>query len=134
MTTINTTAISGRLTRDAEIRTLPSGDSVANGCIAFDYGWGDKKQACFLDITLFGKTAEAFCKYCHKGDLVFLHGQLKYESWQSKDGESRFKILLIVKDWHCPRSPTKDDSKADGSSFTGHSSNNNDADYSDEPF
>jgi len=103
MATINTLTLTGRLARDPETQALQNGDALTRCALAFDYGYGERKTSNFIDVTLFGKTAEALYKYVGKGDWVAMSGQIKQETWEGKDGGKRSKIVFLVRDWHSPK-------------------------------
>lgn len=76
----------GRLTRDPDLRTIPSGTPVCEFGLAMDSGWGDNKKTCFIDVTVWGKQAEFVSKYFKKGDGIHLEGRLDFDSWEDKNG------------------------------------------------
>ena len=88
----------GNLTRDPEIRTIPSGKIVVSCAIAVNYD--PKKKPVFLEFKVWEKTGEAFAKYHTKGKQVFLSGDLEQEEWNDKnDGKPRTKFVLNVRKW-----------------------------------
>ena len=107
----------GNVTRDPEIRALPSGLSLAS----FSVGISRKRkgadgnlkdETCFVDITFFGKQAEICEKYVHKGDSIAVDGRLKQDSWE-KDGLKRSKIVVIGENIHLmPKRGEKADESA----------------------
>ena len=91
----------GNLTRDIELRYLPSGSAIAKGAIASSYKYkttsGEQKdEVCFLDFNIFGRTAEVANQYLHKGSKVLLEGRLVFEQWVAQDGTNRSKHSLRV--------------------------------------
>ena len=76
----------GRLTRDPDLRTIPSGTPVCDFGLAMDSGWGDNKKTCFIDVTVWGKQAEFVSKYFKKGDGIHLEGRLDFNTWEDKNG------------------------------------------------
>ena len=87
--------IGGRLTRDPEMKYLASGKAVAHFSLAVNDGWGDNEHASFIDCQAWEKTAENIVKFFHKGDALFIEGELRQESWE-KDGEKRSKIGVVA--------------------------------------
>ena len=80
----NKVVMIGNLTRDIELRYLPSGSAVAKSAIATSYKYksasGEQKdEVCFLDFTIFGKTAEVANQYLKKGSKVLLTGRLVFQ-------------------------------------------------------
>ena len=93
----------GNLTRDIELRYLPSGSAIAKSAIATSFKYksstGEQKdEVCFLDFTIFGKTGEVANQYLKKGSKVLLEGRLVLEQWTAQDGSSRSKHSLRVED------------------------------------
>lgn len=100
---INRVAISGNLTRDAELRTTQSGMSILDFGVAVNDRrrnqqtgeWDDCPN--FVDCTVFGARAEKLQPYLTKGSKVALEGKLRYSSWES-GGQRRSKLGVVVDD------------------------------------
>jgi single-strand DNA-binding protein len=97
----NKVILVGNLTRDPELRYLPSGSAVCNTGIAtnrrFKTQSGEQKEeVCFIDITLFGRTAEIANQYLNKGKKVLIEGRLKLEQWTDQSGAKRSKHTVTV--------------------------------------
>jgi single-strand DNA-binding protein len=98
---INKVLLAGNLTRDAELRSLPSGSSVLAFGIAVNERrknnetgqWEDRPN--YFDCTMFGARAEAISRYLTKGTKVALEGRLQWRQWE-KDGQTRSKVDIIV--------------------------------------
>lgn len=97
---INKVMVTGNLTRDAELRTTPSGTAI----LTFGIAVNDRRRnqngewedyANFVDCTMFGRRAEALQKYLQKGVKVAIEGRLHYSSWE-KDGQRRSKLDVTV--------------------------------------
>lgn len=91
----------GFLSRDIELRYLPSGAGVAKSAIATSYKYKtstgeQKEEVCFLDFNMFGKSAEVANQYLKKGSKVLLEGRLVLENWVAQDGSNRSKHSLRV--------------------------------------
>ena len=98
---LNKVFILGNVTRDPEVRALPSGQSVTNFGIAtnrfYTDGAGQKKQeAEFHNIVCFGKLADISSKYLNKGSLVLIEGRIKTGSWQNSAGVKQYKTEIIA--------------------------------------
>lgn len=86
----------GHLTRDPELKYAPSGTTIANFTLATNYGSGEKKEVCFIDIVLFGSVAELAEKYLQKGSAVLVEGRLTQDRWEDKKTgakQSKHKIV-----------------------------------------
>jgi single-strand DNA-binding protein len=76
-----------RLTRDPEIVEFDSGNKLAKVGIAYNTGWGDNEETCFLDVNFWGKEAERVEKFLKKGSYIKAMGVLKMETWDSDSGK-----------------------------------------------
>jgi len=97
----NRVYLMGNLTRDIEMRELPSGQSVANIGLAVNRkfrtkGGDDREEVLFVDCEAWGKTADVMAQYLAKGSPVFIEGRLKLDQWQDKDGGNRSKLKVVV--------------------------------------
>ena len=91
----------GNLTRDIELRYLPSGSAIAKSAIAMSFKYksqsGEQKdEVCFLDFNIFGRSAEIANQYLRKGSKVLLEGRLVFEQWTAQDGSTRSRHSLRV--------------------------------------
>ena len=92
----------GNLTRDPEIRYTPKGTAVAEIGLAinryFSGESGDKREeTTFVDVTLWGRTAEIASEYLKKGRPVFIEGRLQLDTWEDKQsGQKRSKLRVVA--------------------------------------
>ena len=88
----------GRLTKDAETRTLPDGTALVSFDLAVDTGNKQKPDTLFIQCTAFGKTSEIISQYAGtKGTQVGINARLRLEKWQDKEsGANRSKISCVV--------------------------------------
>src|SRR3989338_6930627 len=99
---LNKVFLYGNLTRDPELKALPSGSQVANFGIATNRTFKDKngqKQETteFHNIVAFGRTAEVIAQYCKKGRPIFVEGRIQTRSWEGKeDGKKQYRTEIIV--------------------------------------
>jgi single-strand DNA-binding protein len=95
---INQVILMGRLTRDPETRTTPSGKTVTTFSLAVDRQTQDD-QADFFDITAWEKTGELVAQYLSKGRRVLIQGRLRQDSWDDKEtGKKRSKVEVTASD------------------------------------
>ena len=99
MASFNRVILLGNLTRDVELKHLPSGMAVAEFGLAVNDRRKDQsgnwiEEATFVDITLWGRTAEVASEYLMKGSMVLIEGRLKYDQWE-KDGQKRSKLRVV---------------------------------------
>ena len=112
MADLNTVTLTGRLTKDVDHRTTQSGTEVANISVATSgYKEGDTS---FIDLVLFGKTAEVANRYLSKGMAIGITGRLKQESWEDKTtGQKRSKLVVIVDNLQLPSKGSQSGSGGD---------------------
>jgi single-strand DNA-binding protein len=98
MADINHVVLVGRLTRDAELKSIASGQSVCKFSIAVNRRrkngdqWED--EANYFDVVLWGRQGESLHQYLLKGKMVGVDGELKQDRWQ-QDGQNRSKIEIV---------------------------------------
>ncbi len=100
MASLNQVNLIGNLCREVEMRFTAGGTAVAKLGLAMNrkYKSGNelREEVCYVDVTLWGKTAEAANNYLSKGSSVFISGYLKLDSWNDKQtGEKRSKLQVV---------------------------------------
>lgn len=100
----NKVILLGNLTRDVEVRSLPSGMTVAQFGLAVNERYKDREggwqeRANFIDCEMFGARAEAFAKYMSKGSPAFIEGKLRLDQWEDKDGNKRSKLKVVAENF-----------------------------------
>ena len=100
-TNINVVVLTGNLTRDPELRSLPSGMSVCSLRIASNTRrkgqsgeWEDKAN--YFDVTVWGAQGENCARFLSKGRPVALNGRLEWREWQAQDGTKRQSVEIIA--------------------------------------
>jgi len=98
---LNKAFILGRLTRDPESRTIPSGGNVVNFGLATNRVWSDKagnKQDAteYHNVVVFGRLADICSQYLAKGRLVLIEGRIQTRSWQDKDGNKKYRTEIVA--------------------------------------
>ena len=98
---LNKAFILGNLTRDPEVKALPSGQSVANFGMATNRFYTDrsgekKQQAEFHNVVAFGRLADISSRYLIKGSLALIEGRLQTRSWQDSAGNRRSRTEIIA--------------------------------------
>ena len=100
MSDINKVIVTGRVTRDSELRQTPNGTAVTDVSVASNRIWsknGDRQEeATFVDVTLWGKQAESLSQYLTKGRHVMIEGRLKLNSWETDEGVKRNKLTVVA--------------------------------------
>lgn len=97
---LNSVIIMGRLTRDPEMRHTQTGTAVASLTLACDRDFkpqNGEKETDFVDVVVWGKTAEFAANYFTKGRMAIVEGRLQVRNWQDKDGNKR-KTTEVVAD------------------------------------
>jgi single-strand DNA-binding protein len=97
---INRVVMVGRLTRDAELRSLPSGRSVASLRIACNSSRKDGDQTTerpnYVDVTVYGAPAESVARYTGKGSRVGIDGRLEWREWESSEQQRRQAVSIVA--------------------------------------
>ena len=101
MNSFNRVILLGNLTRDPEVRYIPSGTAVASFALAvnrrYKQGTETKDEVSYIDIVVFGKTAENCGQYLNKGDAILVEGRLQQRRWDDKDsGQKRSKVEVVA--------------------------------------
>lgn len=113
---INQVILMGRLTRDPETRTTPSGKTVTSFSLAVDRQGADD-QADFFDVVAWEKTGELVAQYLTKGRRALVQGRLRQDSWDDKEtGKKRSKVEVIAFDVTFLDGPSGDNGGNSGSS------------------
>lgn len=91
----------GNLTRDPELRALPSGMNVCSFSVATNRVYRDRdgkkqEQTDFHNIVVFGRQADTVNQYLKKGSSVFVEGRMQTRSWEGKDGEKKYRTEIVA--------------------------------------
>jgi len=98
MASLNVCSFTGRAGRDPETRYFESGSMVAEFSIAID-GWKRDSNPLWLNLKIWGKTAQIAADYVKKGSMIAVSGSLESETWTDRaSGEEKSKIVLSVKE------------------------------------
>lgn len=98
---LNKVFIIGNLTRDPELKALPSGINVCSFSIATNRVWKDKNGAKqentdFHNIVVFGRQADTTAAYLKKGSMAYVEGRLTTRSWDGPDGKKNYRTEIIA--------------------------------------
>ena len=101
MANFNKVLLMGNLTRDPQLRYLPSNTAVCEFGLAMNRRYKDrdgnqKEEVCFVDIEAFGRQAETINQYMTKGRPLLVEGHLRLDSWTGQDGQKRSRMRVIV--------------------------------------
>jgi len=100
MASFNRVILLGNLTRDPELRYVPSGTAVVDLGLAVN----DRRknasgewveETTFVDVTLWGRTAEVASEYLSKGSPVLIEGRLRLDTWENSEGQKRSKLRVV---------------------------------------
>lgn len=101
---LNHFVVMGRISRDLEHRVVNNGSQVVAFTIVNNRKYGNSQRTLFIDCELWGNRVDTLMKYFKKGDVILAEGTLDTQKWETKDGQSRSKILLNIRDFHFPLS------------------------------
>jgi single-strand DNA-binding protein len=95
----NRVTLMGHLTKDPEVRDLPSGMKVADMRIAVNESRKNKdgeqvEKTCYVDLVSWGRQAELCGEILTKGSPLFVDGRLEFDEWETKDGDKRSKLRV----------------------------------------
>lgn len=103
MASFNKVILLGNLTRDPEVRYTTGGSAVCDITLAINSQWTDKRsnerkeEVSFIDVTLWGRTAEIAGEYLAKGRPVLIEGRLQQDKWDDKEtGQKRSKLKVVA--------------------------------------
>ena len=101
MATLNKILVIGNLTREVDLKYIPSGTAVANFGLAVNRTYTDsngekQEDVCFVDIVAWNRLAEVAGEYLSKGRPVFIEGRLQMDSWEDQDGKKRTKLRVMA--------------------------------------
>jgi single-strand DNA-binding protein len=101
MASFNKVILMGNLTRDPELKHLPSQTAVVDISLATNRSWKGKDgkegdEVCFTECKCFGKQAETINQYCTKGQQLLVEGRLSQDRWEDKDGNKRSKHYVFI--------------------------------------
>ena len=88
----------GNLIRDPELRSTPSGQSVASFALAVNRGTKDKEEVSFFECTAWGKPGEIIAQYMKKGRPLIVSGSLRQRTWEDKNGGGKRSAVEVVVD------------------------------------
>ncbi len=124
MASLNKVMLMGNLTRDPEVRALPSGMSICKFGIAVNRNFttkdGEKREeTTFVDIDAFGRQAEVIAKYMSKGRPIFVEGRLKLDEWEDKtSGQKRSKLGVTLENFQFMGGRGDDDGSGGGGGYS----------------
>ncbi len=104
MASYNRVILMGNLTRDPQLRYLPSGMAVCEFGLAASRRFRDKdgnqkEEVCFVDVSAWGRQAETINQYMTKGKPILIEGRLKYDQWTGQDGQKRSRLSVVAENF-----------------------------------
>lgn len=98
---LNKALIIGNLTRDPEVKALPSGIQVSSFSVATNRVWKDKngakqESADYHNVVVFGRQAEIVGQYLKKGSSVLVEGRMQTRSWDAQDGSKKYRTEIVA--------------------------------------
>lgn len=99
--TINRVVLVGRLTKETELRSLPSGSSVCNLRVACNSARRDTEgeyhdKPNYFDVSVYGAAAESVSRYTHKGSRIAIDGRLDWRQWETSDQQKRQTVSVVA--------------------------------------
>ncbi len=118
MATLNKVFLIGNLTRDVDLKYIPSGPAVANFGLAVNRTYtnsdGEKvDDVCYIDVVAWNRLAEVAGEYLSKGRPIFVEGRLQMDSWEQEDGQKRSKLRVVAQNIQFLGGSRDDDSQGE---------------------
>lgn len=123
---INRTVLTGRLTRDPELKTTQSGLSVASFTLAVNRQFADKngnRGTDFINCVIWKKGAENLCNFTNKGSLIGVDGRIQTRSYDDKNGQKVYVTEVVVDSFSLLES--KKDKQSNVGGYNGNNTNSN---------
>lgn len=101
---INKATILGNLTRDPEVKSIPTGTKVATFSLATNRSWKDangarKDASEYHNVVAFGRQAELIGQYAKKGSSLYVEGRLQTRSWDDPSGQKKYRTEIILENF-----------------------------------
>ncbi len=101
---LNRVILMGNLTRDPDLRVTSNGNSICKISIALNRSYKlqdgtTREETTFVDVDVFGKQAEVVSKYFNKGKPILLEGRLRFDTWETNNGEKRSKLNVVMENF-----------------------------------
>lgn len=98
---LNKVFLIGNLTRDPELKALPSGIKVVSFGLATNRVWKDQNGARqeaveYHNVVTFGRQAEVIAQYCKKGSNLYIEGRIQTRSWDAQDGQKKYRTEIVL--------------------------------------
>lgn len=98
---LNKVILMGNLTRDPELKSLPTGTKVASLALATNRTWKDaqgakKESVEYHNVVAFAKQAEVIAQYCKKGSSLYIEGRIQTRSWDAQDGTKKYRTEVVL--------------------------------------
>lgn len=97
---VNKVFIAGNITREPDLKYIPSGTAVCSFGVAINNKWTDKdgqkhEDVVFVDVEAWSRIGEVISEHLTKGSPIFVEGRLKLDQWTDKDGSKRSKVKVV---------------------------------------
>ena len=104
MASLNKVILMGNLTRDPELRTASNGLVICKFSIAMNRTYkaqdgSQKEEVTYVDVDAFARQAETIARYMTKGSMILIEGRLKLDQWESKEGEKRSRLGVVLENF-----------------------------------
>ncbi|MCC7436370.1 single-stranded DNA-binding protein [Candidatus Nomurabacteria bacterium] len=101
---LNKVFLIGNLTRDPELKALPTGTKVASISLATNRTWKDaqgmkKESVEYHNVVAFARQAEVIAQYCKKGSSIYIEGRIQTRSWDATDGSKKYRTEIVLENF-----------------------------------
>ena len=125
---INQVALTGRLTRDADLRYTPKGNAVATFTLAVDRRFTNQqgeRESDFINCVMWRKSAENFSNFTRKGSMVGIEGRIQTRNYENTQGQRVYVTEVLAEDFSLLESRATTEARPRGGNDSGNSSSNN---------
>lgn len=108
---LNKVFLIGNLTRDPELKAIPTGTKVASISMATNRVWKDQSGARkdateYHNVVAFGRQAETLAQYARKGSSLYIEGRIQTRSWDAADGQKKYRTEIILENFQFGPKPS----------------------------
>jgi len=101
---LNKVFLIGNLTRDPELKALPTGTKVASIALATNRSWKDaqgakKESVEYHNVVAFARQAEVLAQYMKKGSSIYVEGRIQTRSWDAQDGTKKYRTEIVLENF-----------------------------------
>jgi single-strand DNA-binding protein len=110
---MNNVTITGRFTKEHDLKASAEGKFFLKNSIAVNEGYGEKQKTHYFNVVAFGKTAETIANYTTKGSKILLSGSLQNNNYETKDGQKVYQDQIVINEFEFLETKKKEVEKSE---------------------